>query len=518
MHKDARNLDSGSLIEGDVCIVGAGAAGISMALEWMDSGHTVVLLEGGGFNYDPNMQDMYAGQSVGEHPYQVPLLAARLHYFGGTTNHWAGWCAPMEPLNFEKRDWVPYSGWPFDKKHLDPFYARAHTHLELGPYQYDAAYYMAEMEEYEPLPFDESRVWTKMWQFSPPTRFGTKYRQKIVDSENLHLYTYANVTQIEANESLQSVTGLTVKTSEGKTHRVQARYYVLACGAIQNARLLLASNQQASEGLGNDNDLVGRFFMEHIEMGGAQLMLEEPEVLPMYGLQMGSNGVRVPRGELAISEAVQKEYQILNTTASLWGGSFPEEMTSFFQRFSEGRLRMREDQNKEQSPERRRPATPPPPPGARRDYRLSTRAEQAPNPDSRVVLSKEKDALGVPLADLHWQLTELDQRSIRMFFEIVGVEIGKTGRGRVQLLDWLIDGDDSDWPSFLSGGFHHMGTTRMHGDPKQGVVDADAKVHGIENLYVAGASTFTTSGAPNPTLTLVALALRLSDHLKAKLS
>ena len=510
MHIDARTLEDGSLIEGDLCIVGAGAAGISMAMEWKDGPHTVILLEGGGFDYDPAMQALYAGKSIGD-PYQVPLEAARLHYFGGTTGHWAGWCAPMEPLNFEKRDWVPYSGWPFRKEHLDPFYARAHHYLELGPYEYDPAYYEARFPDYKRLPFDEELVSTKMWQFSPPTRFGTRYRNDIVSAPNIHLYTYANVTEIEANEPVRAVTELKAKTIEGKTHRVRARSYVLACGSIQNARLLLASNSQAPAGLGNDNDLVGRFFMEHLEMGGAQLMLAQPDPLPMYAFRVG--GERPPTGELALTEAVQRTHRILNSTASLRGGTFPEEMTSFFQRFAERQFQTRtqaegnEPQHRPWSPSSAE---------ARRDYRLQTRAEQAPNPDSRVVLSRERDALGMPYADLHWKLTELDQRSIRVFFEIVSREFGRTGLGRVQLLDWLIDGDDSVWPSFLSGGFHHMGTTRMHDDPKQGVLDADGRVHTVENLYVAGASAFPTSGAPNPTLTLVALSLSLSDHLKRK--
>ena len=511
MHTDARTLDDGAVIEGDICIVGGGAAGISMALEWIGAGHKVILLEGGGFDYDPDMQALYDGKSIGD-PYQVPLSAARLHYFGGTTNHWAGWSAPMEPLNFQKRDWVPYSGWPFSKEELDPYYERAHVPLELGPYEYDAAFYEKQEASRKQMPFKEELMWTKMWQFSPPTRFGVKYRDTIVNSDNVHLFTYANVTEIVANETVKTVEKVKAQTLTGKTHWVHAKHFVLACGTIQNARVLLASNNQAPAGLGNDNDLVGRFFMEHLEMGGAQLVLKEPDAMPLYGSRFG--GSLAPCGEIALSEKAQKDHQILNSTASLRPGRYSEDMTSFFQMFSEYSERFRS-----------RPLNENPNRAVRSDafeahqfYRLPTRAEQAPNPDSRVVLSAEKDALGMPFADLHWKLTELDQRSVRVFFEILGKEIGRMGFGRIQLLDWLIDGDDSEWPSFLSGGFHHMGTTRMHEDPRQGVLDADAKVHGIDNLYVASASAFTTSGAPNPTLTLVALSLRLSDHLKGKMS
>ena len=144
-----------------------------------------------------------------------------------------------------------------------------------------------------------------------------------------------------------------------------------------------------------------------------------------------------------------------------------------------------------------------------------TRLEQAPNPDSRVVLSAKRDALGVPRADLQWHLSALDKHSIRTLFTLIGEEMGRQGLGRVQLMDWLLE-DEPMWPDILGGGWHHMGTTRMHTDPRQGVVDSDCKVHGLANLYIAGSGAFTTAGAVNPTLTLVALSLRLADHLKSK--
>jgi choline dehydrogenase-like flavoprotein len=149
-------------------------------------------------------------------------------------------------------------------------------------------------------------------------------------------------------------------------------------------------------------------------------------------------------------------------------------------------------------------------------YQMFTRQEQAPNPESRIVLSAEKDALGMPRANLRWRFTRIDKRSIRVFYELLGKELGRAGLGRVQLMDWLLDADDDNWPNILSGGWHHMGTARMHEDPKQGVVDANCKIHGLANLFVAGGAVYPTGGAVNPTLTVVAMALRLSDHLKNK--
>src|SRR5260221_13306962 len=116
MHHDARILENASRIEGDICIVGAGAAGISMALEWINTPYKVILLEGGGFEYDEQVQELYAGKTTGQRYYA--LQSSRLHYFGGTTGHWAGMCSTFEPIDFIKRDWVEHSGWPIRRREV----------------------------------------------------------------------------------------------------------------------------------------------------------------------------------------------------------------------------------------------------------------------------------------------------------------------------------------------------------------------------------------------------------------
>jgi choline dehydrogenase-like flavoprotein len=515
VHTDTRTLPNGSLLEGDLCIVGAGAAGISMALEWIGAGRKVLLLEGGGFGYELAMQDLYRAENVGL-PY-YPLQAARLHYFGGTTGHWAGFCAPFDPIDFTRREWVPHSGWPIRREDLDPFYARAHRVLELGPYEYEAGDWQRRDPELVPLPLDTRAMWTKMWQFSTPTRFGTHYRADLVGAPDVHLYTHANVCEVEANESLTAVEGLRVRMLDGKEHRVRARHYVLACSTIQNARLLLASNRRAAAGLGNAHDLVGRFFMEHLEMPGGNLMLGAPHAarMKMYRMQFGSTK---GRGELALTEAVQRERRILNGTVSLAPGAAGAVAQSTFQWATPALLEafhIWEAGGRQGPPPEGLPGPPPATDAPPRFFHVATRQEQAPNPDSRVTLSRERDAMDMPRVRLDWRLTELDRRSFRVFYEVMGRELGRSGAGRVQILDWVV-GDG--WADSLGGGWHHMGTTRMHENPRQGVVDANCRVHGLGNLYVAGASAFPTAGAANPTLTLVALTLRLSDHLKSKLA
>ena len=516
MHTDARTLEDGHLLEADLCIVGAGAAGISIAREWIGGARTVLLLEGGGFDYDAQMQDLYRGESVGL-PY-YPLQAARLHQFGGTTGHWAGFCSTYDALDFERRAWVPHSGWPITRASLDPYYARAQRVLELGPYEYDAAQWQRRNPSLVPFPLDARAVWTKMWQFSPPTRFGIRYRDEIVGARNVQLVTHANVCEVETNESASAVSRLRIRTLEGKTLRARARHYVLACSTIQNARLLLASNARSVAGLGNAHDLVGRYFMEHLEMPSGQLVLTGARAAStvMYDFEWGKTKAR---GELALSAAMQRERQVLNATVSLMPAVPGEAAKSTFQWITPERLeaRRRAEQEGRAAPT---PAEPPPTPAqpaqAPRVFDLLTRQEQAPNPASRVTLGRERDALGMPRVRLDWRLTPLDRRSFRSFYEVLGRELGRSGVGRVRMNDWVSSADES-WPSTLGGGWHHMGTTRMHADPKQGVVDANCRVHGVGNLSIAGAAVYPTAGCANPTLTLVALSLRLSDHLRTTL-
>jgi choline dehydrogenase-like flavoprotein len=332
-----------------------------------------------------------------------------------------------------------------------------------------------------------------------------------VNGKNIQLYTYAKVVNIVADENVSAVKEMTIKNLAGKTHKVKARYYILACNSIENARLLLSSNKQAKNGLGNDYDLVGRYFMEHIEIKSAELWLTKPDALKFYMPN------RTARLELAISPEKQIEHQILNGTASLtplalarrieplintWSNEDPRESrrqsNEAFQKARGKKItRFIESYNKDA-------------------YELMTRIEQAPNPSSRIILDTELDALGMPRVILNWVLTPLEKKSIRKIYELIGQQVGAAGIGRIRLMDYLHNENDHSWPAFTSGGWHHMGTTRMSSDRKKGVVDGNCKVHGIRNLYISGSSCYATAGAVNPTLTLTAMALRLAQHLKGK--
>ena len=507
MHKDARELDNNSIFQGDICIVGAGAAGVSMALDWLNTGYKVILLEGGGFEYDPQIQDLYGGKTTGQKYF--PLQSARLHYFGGTTGHWAGMCSPFDHIDFEKRDWVPYSGWPITKEDLDPYYAKANKVLKLGPFNYDYDYWNGELPNMTSFPLDKTVVWNKMWQFSQ-ARYGELYRKEILEAKNIHLYTYANAVEVKTNDNQSQVTEIIVKNHAGKTHRVKAKHFVMACGTIQNTRLLLASNSQNPKGLGNNNDLVGRFFQEHLEVASAELWLAKSFPTNLYSWEYG---LTKASAELAITHEVQTKEKILNGTASLiplsvaihqkprmetWQNEDPRKsLENVFANWGEADEKAKLEKG-----------------AIERAYQLNTRIEQAPNPNSRITLDSEKDELGVPRANLHWELTSLDKYSVRKIYQILGHQFGIAGIGRIRLNEFLRDENDDTFPDSTNGGWHHMGTTRMAENPKDGVVDPNCRVHGISNLFIAGSACYPTSGAPNPTLTLTALTLRLSDYLK----
>lgn len=511
MHIDARYLEDNSLLEGDICIIGAGAAGISIALQWINTGYKVILLEGGGFDYDDKVQELYDGKITGQNYY--PMMSSRLHYFGGSTGHWGGLCSPLDDFDFVEKDWVPGSGWPISREALDPFYKKAQPILDLGPYEYNAAYWQNLYPDSPPLPFQENAIWSKIWQHSAPTRFGEKYKEIIVNARNIHLYTYANATNIKANENISNVTEVTVKNYEKKTHKVKASYFIMACSALQNARLLLVSNKQVSAGLANDHDLVGRYFMEHPEIKSGELWLNNANPLNLYQWN------HKIRAELAISAEKQKELRVLNGTVSLspletekkrlpnivtWVEKDPRTSRDSFHKYASKAI-------KKNIFERLFPST---------DYQsfgMYSRIEQSPNPLSRITLNNEEDSLGVPKTSLNWALSPIDKKSLRELNKLVGQQVGLAGIGRVRLHDFLLDEKDETMPEYTSGGWHHMGTTRMSENPKNGVVDGNCKVHNIHNLFIAGSSCFTTSGAVTPTLSIIALSLRLSDHVKEQI-
>jgi choline dehydrogenase-like flavoprotein len=525
MFIDFRTLPEGSRVEADLCIIGAGAAGITIAREFNGRGIQVCLLESGGIEFDDETQALYEGKNVGL-PY-YDLDTCRLRYFGGTTNHWSGWCRPLSPIDFEARPHVPYSGWPIARSDLDPYYERANEILEIGPYLSGERY----LEEYQirPPEFSRELLQGDCWRFSPPTRFNESYRHELDKSDDVKVLIYANATNIQANSTASAVDHVEVRSLTGVRGLVVAKIFVLACGGVENARLLLLSNGVEAQGLGNRHLLVGRFFMDHPEVQVATVVSDKADDLQELFDYRESPKTGIPGQPcLLASREVQQEKGILNYTAQF---SFPgkvwQQQTRGWQRdiyrsWFKGDIPKdywRLVKSRVVRDLRRLPAD-------AYEYLgygdapkslLNIVGEPAPLPDSRVMLSAERDRLGLSHAILDWRLSELDKRSIVELVKVIGREFGRLNMGRVKMADWLMD-EGNTWPADLHGGKHHMGTTRMADDPKNGVVDSNCRMHGIDNLYVAGSSVFPTYGSGAPTLTIVALSLRLAEHLQRRMT
>lgn len=514
MFTDARTLPDETRIEADLAIIGGGPAGITLARAFSGSAIKVCVVEAGGLQPEADVQALYSGENVG---IQYPLDAARLRFLGGSSNHWGGYCRPLDPIDFEQRDWVPHSGWPFGIDELAPYYPPASAIVEVAPGRYADPDYWARVSGETLPPLASGRMRRQFVQFSKPTKFGERYGAELKKSENIQVLLHANVVNIGAASHGRLVEHLAIRTLEGHRHTVKARYFVVATGGLENARMLLLSNDVMPAGLGNQNDLVGRFFMEHPHVSGfGDIVVGDRARVPLLYRQ------RVPAEGRAAQVAFNPDYAFLRERKLL---------NATFMVGVAGDLRAGD----------RSADTPPgadmqadvlqaasafladsdrPPQKVRQDSTyIGTRlglggaCEQVPNPDSRVSLSERRDALGLPQIKLDWRLTEQDRRSLFVHMHSLALEFGALGMGRMS----IHVKDDGVWPERVDGGSHHMGTTRMHSDPRQGVVDPDSKVHDIDNLYVAGSSVFPTGGSANPTLTLVALTLRLADHLKVRL-
>ncbi len=510
------------------CIVGAGAAGITMARSLLALGHEVLLLESGEQDFNSATQDLYAGPNLGAEYYD--LDQARLRFFGGTTNIWGGRSVPLTAIDYEQRDWVPFSGWPIGQKDLEPYLQRAHQELELGAYQYARTLWD---ELSEPDPFaNDANIESWFWRFDEvKERFGWQAAKQVREHPKLRLMLGTNALEIEVNEDASQVTGLVIATLSGQRSRVCAQHYVLACGGIENPRLLLASAGVEPSGVGNGSDQVGRYFMEHphARLGYAET---DRAFELWYASRKRQSATTVPVAPaFALSPAQQKSRRSLNNAA-----------TFKLQLKQTGQLsldrRMYHKLKHSLSPAKKQRALwhlyragrdlyhaslRPPVERAkaalgRTRLQAILRAEQAPNPNSRVLLTDERDALGMARVGLDWQLTELDKISARALAQALHESFQRAGYGTFVAADWLAE-PGSRWPVDPSignhpiGGYHHLGTTRMSADPNRGVVDSNCTVHNYANLHIAGSSVFATGGWANPTLTILALSLRLAEHL-----
>jgi choline dehydrogenase-like flavoprotein len=496
----------------------------------------VCLVEGGGLEYEAESQALYAGENAGS---AVGFEIGRLRFLGGSTNHWGGRCAPLDDIDFRHREWIPHSGWPIARAELDPYYVRARQVAGFpGPWLADAQTLGDTLNIRLPA---VNADWLRpfLWHYSPVMQdgavwnWGVAYRQLLSDSRNIRTLLHANFAGFATNDARDEVRGLTVKSLGGGAATVVAKNYVLCCGGIENARLLLLAAEQNGGGFGSRHDRVGRYFMQH-SRGPSGLVLS-PELMTrtqeQFNILRGADGISIEVG-LTLAPAEQERQGLLNCSAVLqylgdpdsgvtaaqdiwralktgeWAADMGEKVAhvagdlgafahSLAHRVSSGRSLALE--------------------GAAglpaRSASIVLDIEQAPDPDSRILLGAQRDALGLRCVKADWRIGELERRTAAAFTRRIGAEFARLGIGRCRLEPWVED-DRLPIADALKETYHYIGTTRMSDDPGAGVTDRNCAVHGMRNLFVAGSSVFPTAGQANPTLTIVALALRLADHLR----
>lgn len=506
---DANDLPDGSRLQARLCIIGGGMAGIAIARELRGSGIDILIVESGGRAPAPAAQALYAGSGVMRdadgrtRDVSDYMPASRVRAFGGSGHVWGGKCGRLDPSDFEQRDWIPDSGWPFTREALDPFYDRASAHLELPSFTRDLVhgdpqrpvFTIGDGRDWETVP----RVHSLVSGRHSGQKFDA-YRFSVTTAPGITVCLNANVTAIRLGADGRSVAGLDIRTLGGKSHSAAADHYVLATGGMENARLLLLSNSTAPRGVGNDRGLVGRYFAGHMnvsldgEGGGPSSGVLFPELRQSFDLYTTDDLARVwgiwnatPRGQRALR--------------------LPNTWVAFSPRGSTVTAAERGAERLVRAVGRRAPQA------AGKFVPARLMAEQPPDPESRLTLDAEsRDTLGHPRLRLDWKLGETYLTGVARSAAALARSLGESGAGRLR------------WPitreviiSRVNPARHHMSTTRMHRDPARGVVDDQCRVHGVANLHIAGSSVFPTAGIVNPTLTIVALAVRLADRLRGEL-
>jgi choline dehydrogenase-like flavoprotein len=553
MISDARSIARGTTVEADVCVIGAGAAGITLALELLGSGLRIVLLEAGGTAAEPRTQALYEGE-VADASLHSPPDKYRQRRFGGSTTIWGGRCVPFDPVDFEARAWIPRSGWPIRFDDVAAHYAKANAICEAGDCTYDARQAVPGgmrpvLRDFAPVDFTTDGI----ERFSCPTDFGRRYRNHLAAAPSVRVLLHANCTRLVASADGGRVEHAVVRTLGGNEFHVTATRFVLAAGALEATRLLLASRDVHSQGIGNGRGLVGRHYMCHIAGSIGTLRIDRPSDHVWQGYERAEDGVYCRR-RISLTAAAQRREAIGNAVFRLHHPRIPDPrhrtgaLSAIFlarrlisyeygKRLVTGQPISSRDWLRHVAnvgigapatsrflwhwlrdrvfAERKFPTVIVRP--RENLFSLDFNAEQAPNPDSRVRLGEQTDALGMPRLFIDWRYSDIDVRTVETAFNLLQQEVSRSGLGEL-----TVDPDETDVEAVIrrdgAYGGHHIGTTRMSSDAATGVVDVNCRVFGMHNLYVAGSAVFPTSSQANPTLTIVALAIRLARHIEADAS
>jgi choline dehydrogenase-like flavoprotein len=533
---DLNELEDGQLIQADLCIVGTGPSGMTIARQLARTNLNILMLESGGREPEPETQALYEIEATAPRRISQDVIRARVT--GGSSRIWTGRCAPFHPGDFEERPWVSNSGWPISRADYEPWLAPAGELLGLGPNCYDNDALWPRFGVSEPAPsLDRDAFEPMFWQFSKSPRnpkVSVDFGKDRLDpgASNIRILLHANLTHINTGSWATRFDCAEVRSLSGKRACVRAKALVLCCGGVENARLLLASNRSDPRGVGNQHDTVGRFLMDHSDsVVGSFDPAEAPAVRSRFGHYWidDDHGRHVYLHGLALNRQLQEREQLLNCHAYLdcfdpaerdpWSAidrakaklKSGEALTNVYKdaytviSHSGELLRGLYRRRFQHRPQLDRLSR----------VELHLILEQVPDPESRVTLSEnKKDALGMPISNIVWKISELERRTAARMTQLLCREFERLGLPAPKLNPCL-DRQDA-WVASCVEKAHPTGTTRMSDDPKRGVVDRNCQVHGINGLFISGSSVFPTPGAANPTLMVVATALRLAETLKSR--
>jgi choline dehydrogenase-like flavoprotein len=524
MITDFRHADAPSEYDADVCIVGSGAAGLTIAAH-LAGPLRVLIVEAGDRAPTRGSDDWLAGEAT-DFAF-TGFQAGRMRAFGGATRRWAGQLIRMESIDFEKRDWVPRSGWPITLRDLEPFYDRAERFLGLKAPLSDTRVW-ARFGGRD-AGFNGAEVFAKPTVYMPQPDFTKAFAADLVRKHPaVDILLNATAIEVALDPGATRVVGVRIAEEGGRRGIVRARATVLCGGAIENPRLLLASNSVAAAGIGNARDLVGRFFQDHPNAETGTIAAARPRALQEQFRKLRHAGVKVwPK--LSFGEAAQRRGRYLNANALMtYDYADGSPLVRAKQAIAAVKARCPSAMLRDglrvlpHVPELAAQAVHTAATGKALRFdpiaiKLLTFVEQIPDPDNRITLSATRDRFGIGRPRLTWRVQPEELRTMRAFTEAAGRELHRVGLGELTVAPWLDQGLEAARAE-ITDFYHHAGTTRMATTPADGVTDPDCRVFGIDNLYIGGGSVFPTSGYANPTLTIVALAIRLSESLRARLA
>lgn len=522
---DANEFEKSTELVADFCILGGGVAGVVLANELLkNSDKNIIVLESGGEFFDERTQELYKANSIP--PFFPDTTVSRLRMLGGSSNHWENSIERFSPIDFEKREWISDSGWPIEYADLVKHYPAAEQYCNVQNGEYDFSFWNQYIKSTDI--FENSPHFSTVVSKSPnyPTQFFEDHGSKLVESPKVKIVQNANVIDIAYSDLDEHVESVTFRTFSETRHMVRATTFIMCFGGIENARMLLTFNERYENKLGNQNDNVGRYFMEHPTIRAAQLIPFKEKLVGQFyeGAQIGDIHIR---GRAYLNDEAQRQYQTNNLRAyfikqsklilsdgvssshiiadSLTDGEVPEDFGGHLlntlkdiDHIAESFFKKKLDTSVFDSVHELG------------GYQILAMIEQTPDRNNRITLSNSKDSLGIKSVDIKFHVTQEDKNWAWKTLTLLSQDPGIQSVGRLRLLK---ERESRIWESQLGYGQHHIGTTKMGNTSQNGVVDSSLKVFGTKNFYISGSSVFPTGSHVPPTLTIVALSIKLAQEL-----